>query len=262
MENKDFYKILGVDRSADKQELKKAYRKLAVKYHPDKNPGNIEAEEKFKTISEAYDVLSDDRKRAEYDNPSPFGGGNPFAGSGFNPFDFFGGMHHQQADPTAPTRGKTLVIDVPVSFGKLLLGGDEEITLNYEDTCQDCEGRGGEGFETCTVCGGAGKVLHRNVSDGVTMTTVIPCADCNGVGKRASTTCNFCGGSGVKPVTDRVMTVTIPTASKDGMRLKLPSQGPKGKNGGPPGDILLVLRSLAPKLNHLTKDELEVLKKL
>jgi len=260
---KDFYSILGVEKSADKQELKKAYRKLAIKYHPDKNPGNLEAEDKFKEISEAYDVLSDDRKRAEYDNPSPMGGGNPFAAGGFNPFDFFSGMRTRRGpDPNAPMQGKTVIVEAPVAFGKLLLGGEEEVVLNYEDICSACEGRGGDSFETCDVCKGSGMIVRQDRNEGVHMSTASPCGACRGTGKRIINKCTVCNGTGTKYVNNKSVRIIIPTAAKDGMKLRLQGQGPKGKNGGPPGDIIVVLRSLAPKLDTLNNEELEVLKKL
>lgn len=263
MATKDFYSVLGVDKTADKQEIKKAYRKLAVKYHPDKNQGDAAAEEKFKEVSEAYEILSDDRKRAEYDNPSPMGGGNPFAAGGFNPFDLFSGMRNRRGpDPNAPTQGKTVVVEAFVAFGKLLLGGEEEIVLNYDDVCPACEGRGGDTFETCAVCGGSGMVVRRDRSEGVHMSTASPCSACRGTGQHIVNKCTACGGTGVKYINNKTMRVVVPRAAKDGMRLRLAGQGAKGRNGGPPGDVMVILRSLAPKLEALTVDELEVLKKL
>ena len=259
---KDFYTILGVDKAAEKQDIKKAYRKLAIKYHPDKNPGNIEAEEKFKEISEAYETLSDDRKRAEYDNPSPFGGGSPFAAGGFNPFDIFSNRSRRRQDPNAPQQGRTVIVETNITFGKLLLGGEESIILNYEDTCPVCNGRGGESFETCNVCKGSGMIVRRNVNDGVHMSTAAPCSTCRGTGQRVVNECTACNGTGIKYVNNKEVRVIIPTAAKDGMKLRLQGQGAKGRNGGPPGDIIVVLRSLAPKLDTLSNDELEVLNKL
>ena len=263
MTTKDFYNILGVNKTADKQDIKKAYRKLAVKYHPDKNPGNIEAEEKFKEISEAYETLYDDRKRAEYDNPSPFGGGNPFAtGGGFNPFDIFSNRSRRRQDPNAPQQGRTVVVETAIAFGKLLLGGEEDIVLNYEDICPVCNGRGGESFETCNVCKGSGMIVRRNNSEGVQMSTAAPCSTCRGTGQRVVNECTACNGTGIKYVNNKVVRIIIPTAAKDGMKLRLQGQGAKGRNDGPPGDIIVVLRSLAPKLDMFSDDELEVLKKL
>lgn len=262
MTTKDFYSILGVEKNADKQELKKAYRKLAIKYHPDKNSGNLEAEEKFKEISEAYDVLSDDGKRAEYDNPSPFGGGNPFAAGGFNPFDIFSNINKRRQDPNAPQQGRTVVLETPVAFGKLLLGGEEDVVLNYEDICPVCNGRGGESFEVCSVCKGSGMIVRRNNSEGVQMSTAAPCTACRGTGRRVVNECTACNGTGIKYVNNKSVRIIIPTAAKDGMKLRLQGQGPKGKNGGPSGDIIVVLRSLEPKLDVLSDEELEVLKKL
>ena len=260
MMSKDYYTVLGVGRDASADEIKKVYRKLALKYHPDKNPDNKEAEDKFKEISEAYEVLGNAEKRKAYDNPSdPFNIFDAF-GAGF---DFFGGRRgHQAPDPNAPRPGQMLRVDCGIAFGTLLVGGTESITVSYDSPCQVCNGTGAEEFKTCSSCNGAGMMTESFNQGPARFMRTVPCRACQGSGRFVVKPCTSCSGSGREFISDKVLNIVIPPATKDGTTLRLAGQGPFGLNGGPRGDILVRVNSAAPRLDRFSDDEKELLKNL
>lgn len=247
---RDYYEVLGVARSASDTELKQAYRKLARQYHPDANPGNKEAEEKFKEVSEAYDVLSDPDKKARYDqfghagtDPNQAGG---FSGdfSGFGDiFDmFFGGGGGAQRR-NGPQRGADLRYDMTLTFEEAIFGAEKEIQVPRHENCPDCHGSGaapGTHPTTCSQCNGSGQVkVTQRTMFGQTQ-TVRPCTACNGEGKTVSTPCKTCNGQGkVRKV--RTIKINVPAGSENGLNLRLSGDGETGVKGGPPGDLYVVL---------------------
>jgi len=263
--NKNYYDILEVAKDAPQDVIKKAYRKLAVKYHPDKNPDNKEAEDKFKEVSQAYEVLGDSKKRNDYDNPDPFGGRspfNPFGGgypfSGGNPF----GFNQQRPQPNIPRRGGDLKLIIGISLSKLLLGGEETFNISYENPCPSCNSKGATKFETCDSCKGQGMIIQQQQMGNMSTMTSRPCPVCNGSGEKALDKCEDCSGKGTTLVKDREIKVKIPVNTRDGMVLKLTGQGTNGVNNGPAGDILVKVQMQWPNLNGFTEEELNVIKKL
>ena len=261
----DYYKLLGVERSASADEIKKAYRKLAMKYHPDKNPGDAAAEAKFKDISEAYEVLSDSGKRQQYDRfghegmKSAFGpGGFNFArdfthasdlqdilgsifGDGGSIFDeFFGGSGSRRRTPrTGPQQGADLRFDLEVELEEAAFGSRREITLPISEECDKCEGSGvapGSSKETCKHCGGRGGVVTGGGFFQVRQT----CPVCGGAGTIVTKPCKTCQGSGRVKQRKR-LTLRIPKGVDMGSRLRLAGKGEGGVKGGPPGDLYVVL---------------------
>jgi len=266
---KDYYQVLGVSKSATDKEIKAAYRKLARKLHPDVNPGDKSTEEKFKDVSEAYEVLSDPDKRKKYDafgsqwQYAPSGGG---AGSGSGGFtyrpggggaaqpgggfefdihdlgDLFGGFFgKQQGRGGAPQRGPDLQYEIEVPLEEAFSGGERRFTITAPDNCPTCHGTGAEPgakMETCPQCKGAGR--GRNVA-GFTFDLGEPCERCHGVGQVPSQACHTCKGKGIieRP---RAVTVTIPKGVTDGSKLRVAGQGNPGLSGGPSGDLILIVR--------------------
>lgn len=263
---RDYYEVLGVQKDASADEIKKAYRKLAIKYHPDRNPGNKEAEEKFKEATEAYEVLSDDKKRPIYDQygfagldgSSGFGGAGGFTSShAFHDFsDLFGGMGGGFSDifegifgggrsssrarnPNAPEQGQSLRYDLDISFKDAVYGTKAEIKFAHDEACPDCHGSGaaaGGSRKTCTACGGSGQIRRQAGFFAVQQT----CPTCHGAGTVIDKPCSSCRGSGVQEKSKRV-TLTIPAGVDDGKRIAIHGEGDAGKNGGPAGDLIVVL---------------------
>ncbi len=249
--SKDLYEVLGVERSAGPQEIKSAYRKLAVKYHPDRNPGNKEAEERFKEAAEAYAVLSDPEKRAAYDRYGMAGvGEQPFTGfdaSIFGDFadilgnmfgfeGFFGGGRRR----SGPEQGSDLRTTIALSFEEMARGVERTITVNREESCETCGGTGaakGSSQETCRGCGGQGQV---RVSQGF-FTMVRTCPQCGGSGRVIKDPCTTCRGGG-RVEKRREIKVPIPPGLEDGTRVRVAGQGEGGLRGGPPGDLFVVIR--------------------
>ncbi len=248
---RDYYEVLGVDRSATREQIKAAYRKLAVKYHPDRNPGDKQAEENFKEAAEAYAVLSDAEKRAQYDRfghsgvgEQPFGG---FDASIFGDFadilgnffgfeGFFGGGRRR----TGPERGSDLRTSLAVSFAEMAQGVERELSVPREENCESCGGSGlapGAKPETCRTCGGRGQV---RVSQGF-FTMVRPCPQCGGSGQTISNPCAACRGAG-RVEKRRKLKVSVPAGIEDGTRLRVVGEGEAGLRGGPPGDLYVVVR--------------------
>ena len=259
MANKrDYYEVLGVAKGASAEELKKAYRKLAVQYHPDKNPGNASAEEKFKELGEAYEVLSDSEKRAAYDrfghNAFAQGGGMPRGGAGGDPFDIFrdvfggggggGGIFEQffgggGGQGGAAQRGSDLRYDLQIRLEEAALGAEKEIEVTKPDTCPDCGGSGGETGSkavSCKDCGGRGQVLRNRGFFQVAQA----CPKCQGAGRTVDKPCKKCGGEGRRNQASRIR-LRIPAGIEDGSRLRTSGKGEAGLRGQPAGDLYVVV---------------------
>lgn len=257
-ENKrDYYEVLGVDRGADEATIKKAYRQLAKKYHPDMNPGDKEAEKKFKEASEAYAVLSDAEKRRQYDQfgHAAFEQGGGGAG-GFGGFDFnggdrgdifgdifgdlFGGGRSRRAN-NGPMKGANVRTAVRITFEEAVFGCEKQLDLNLKDECTTCHGTGakpGTSPETCPKCGGKGQIVYTQQSLFGTVRNVQTCPDCNGSGKIVKEKCADCHGSGY--ITNRKkIAVTIPAGIDNGQSIRIREKGEPGVNGGPRGDLLV-----------------------
>ena len=256
-QKRDYYEVLGVDKGADDATIKKAYRQLAKKYHPDMNPGDKEAEKKFKEASEAYAVLSDPDKRRQYDQfgHSAFEGGG--AGGGFGGFDFsgadfsdifgdifgdfFGGGSRGGARNNGPMKGANLRTSVRISFEQAVFGVEKELDLNLKDTCKTCNGSGakpGTSPETCRKCGGRGQVVTQHSTPFGTIRNSQVCPDCGGTGKTIKEKCPDCHGSGYISSRKKIL-VSIPAGIDNGQSVRIRDKGEPGVNGGPRGDLLV-----------------------
>ena len=251
MSKRDYYEVLGVDRGVDAKALKSAYRKLALKFHPDQNPGDAEAEQKFKDINEAYAVLSDPDKRAAYDRfghaafENGGGGANGPFGQG-DPGDIFENIFNQVfgggfggARRRGPARGADLRYDMEVSLEEAFRGRDTEITIPGMDRCDTCGGSGakpGTRPETCGTCGGAGRVRAQQGF----FTLERACPRCGGRGQVIPDPCASCSGSG-QVRRDRTLAVSIPPGVESGMRIRLQGEGEPGAQGGPRGDLYIFI---------------------
>ena len=257
-ENKrDYYEVLGVDRGADEATIKKAYRQLAKKYHPDMNPGDKEAEKKFKEASEAYAVLSDAEKRRQCDQfghaafEQGGGGAGGFGGFDFNGGDMgdifgdifgdlFGGGRSRRAN-NGPMKGANVRTAVRITFEEAVFGCEKQLDLNLKDECKTCHGTGakpGTSPETCPKCGGKGQIVYTQQSLFGTVRNVQTCPDCNGSGKIVKEKCADCHGSGY--ITNRKkIAVTIPAGIDNGQSIRIREKGEPGVNGGPRGDLLV-----------------------
>lgn len=257
-ENKrDYYEVLGVDRNADDAALKKAYRVLAKKYHPDTNPGNAEAEQKFKEASEAYAVLSDPDKRRQYDQfghaafEQGGGGAGGFGGFDFNGGDMgdifgdifgdlFGGGRRRSAN-NGPMQGANVRASVRITFEESISGCEKELELNLKDECSKCHGTGakpGTSPETCPKCGGRGQVVFTQQSLFGTVQNVQTCPECHGTGKVVKEKCPDCYGTGYISSKKKIK-VTIPAGIDNGQSIRIREKGEPGTNGGPRGDLLV-----------------------
>ena len=257
-QKRDYYEVLGVDKNADDAALKKAYRALAKKYHPDMNPGDKEAEKKFKEASEAYAVLSDPEKRRQYDQfghaafDGGAGGAGGFGGFDFNGADFgdifgdifgdlFGGRRGSAGARSGPMKGANLRTSVRITFEEAVFGTEKEIELTVKEECKTCHGTGakpGTSPETCPKCGGKGQVVFTQQSFFGTVRNVQACPDCGGTGKIIKEKCTDCHGSGFVPMKKR-FAVTFPAGIDNGQCKRLAGQGEPGINGGPRGDVLV-----------------------
>lgn len=260
---KDYYKVLGVPKSASADEIKKAYRKLARKYHPDANKGNAEAEERFKEVSEAYDVLSDEKRRKEYDEARTlfgsggfrtgagrpggfgfdlgdlFGGGGTTTGTpGGGLGDLFGGLFGGTRTRTRPRRGADVETEVTMSFTQSIDGTTAPVRLSSEAACSSCQGTGaraGTMPRVCPTCEGTGQA-SRNLGS---FAFSEPCRDCRGRGLLVDDPCPVCHGSG-RAMSTRTIRVRIPAGVADGQRIRLKGKGAPGEHGGPAGDLYVV----------------------
>jgi molecular chaperone DnaJ len=255
MAKRDYYEVLGVQKEAAEEEIKKSYRKLAVKYHPDKNPGDKSAEERFKELGEAYEVLNDPQKRALYDQygHAAFdrrqGGG--FARGGFHdPFEVFrevfggGGIFEDlfgggRADPSQPQRGDDLRYDMEITFEEAAHGCEKEITVTKPERCESCHGSGaepGSKTKTCPGCGGRGQVISSRGIFSIAQT----CPQCQGAGRIIEKPCKICRGSGRREKTSKIK-LRIPAGVDTGSRLRSSGNGEAGLRGGNTGDLYVVL---------------------
>ena len=258
-DKRDYYEVLGVSKSATDAEIKKAYRKLAKESHPDLNPGDKEAEVRFKEANEAYEVLSDSDKRSRYDQfgfagVDPNYGGGGYGGGFDGSFDFGdlgdifgsffgGGFGGGSRSRTGPQRGESLRMGVTITFEEAAFGCEKEVTLERVEQCDTCQGSGaapGTSPETCSNCGGSGQVQQRRQTPMGVFATTGPCPRCGGKGKIIKTPCDACRGSG-QVRRRKTVKVTIPAGIDDGQTISLRGQGNAGKNGGPAGDLLLVI---------------------
>lgn len=275
MAKRDYYEVLGVDKNASANDIKKAYRKMAIQYHPDKNPGDKNAEEKFKEAAEAYSVLSDPDKKARYDQfgfegvggagAGGFGGagmdmndifsmfGDIFGGGGFGGFGGFGGgggNHAQQAK----FRGSDLRVKVKLSLQEISTGVTKKFKLKKYVTCTHCNGTGAEGnaTETCPDCNGTGRIIRTQQSIFGMMRSESVCPRCGGEGKIIKNKCKHCNGDGIT-MGEEVVEVKIPAGVVAGMQLSMRGKGNAGKRGGIPGDLLIQVEE--EKHPQLVRDE-------
>lgn len=264
MAKRDYYEVLGIPKGASKDDIKKAYRKLAVKYHPDRNPEDSKAEELFKEASEAYEVLNDDKKRQAYDQfgfagvegMGGGGGGSQDFSSGFRDFEdifgdfgdifgsFFGGGGgsggRRGSSRTSAQRGADLRYNLEIPFKDAVFGTKVEISYERHVTCPGCGGNGaetGSGRKVCPTCGGSGQVRR---SSGF-FSIASPCPTCNGEGYIIENPCDMCKGNGVISKSQKLK-VTIPPGIESGKRINIPGQGDAGPNGGPAGDLYVYVR--------------------
>ncbi|MDR3269896.1 MAG: molecular chaperone DnaJ [Peptococcaceae bacterium] len=254
---RDYYEVLGVPKTADEQEIKQAYRKLARQYHPDVNPGDKEAEEKFKEATEAFDVLNDDQKRSRYDqfghagvDPQAGGGFGGFGGAGFDfgggisdIFEmFFGGTGGAQRR-SGPQRGNDLRYNMSLKFEEAVFGTKKEIQVPRFETCPECQGSGAQAGtqpETCSQCKGTGQATSVQRTPFGQIQTSHTCPACQGRGATIKSPCKECNGQGkVRKV--KTLQIAIPQGSENGLNLRLSGDGEAGERGGPPGDLYVVL---------------------
>lgn len=280
MEKRDYYEVLGVEKNASADEIKKAYRKKAIQYHPDRNPGDKEAEEKFKEAAEAYDVLSNPEKRARYDqfghagmsgaagNGGPFGGfgggmsmddifsmfGDIFGGhGGFGGFSGFGGGGGNTQQRYH--RGSDLRVKVKLTLKEISTGVEKKFKLKKYVPCPHCHGSGAEGnggVETCPTCKGTGSIIRNQQTILGTMQTRTTCPTCGGEGHIIKNKCKECGGEGIV-YGEEIVTVKIPKGVAEGMQLSMSGKGNAGKHNGVPGDLLILVEEEPDK--ELIRDE-------
>lgn len=273
MAKRDYYEVLGVQRGAGEDEIKKAYRKLAVKHHPDKNPGDKGAEEKFKELGEAYEALSDPQRRAAYDqyghaafDPRARAGGSRgggfhdpfeifrevFGGGGGSIFDeLFGG---ERRDPSGPQRGADLRYDLEIAFEEAALGCEKEIALTKLDACDHCDGTGaepGSSTKVCSTCAGRGQVVSSRGIFSIAQT----CPRCEGAGRVIEKPCRSCRGAGRRERTTKVK-IRIPAGVDTGARLRSAGNGESGLRGGPAGHLYVVLHVRAHGMLQREGDDL------
>ena len=270
MAKRDYYDVLGITKSADADEIKKAYRKMAIKYHPDKNEGDKAAEEKFKEAAEAYEVLSNPEKRQRYNqfghaaNASSASGGGGYGGAGMNmddifsqfgdifggggsPFEgFFGGGGRQGGGGRRVVRGSNLRIKVRLTIEEIASGAEKKIKVNKQVICKTCEGTGAKdksSFQTCKTCGGQGAV--RRVTNTILgqMQTTSTCPTCNGEGSTITSKCSTCHGDGLTRG-EETITINIPAGVSEGMQLSMSGKGNAAPRGGIPGDLIILIEEI------------------
>ncbi len=255
-QKRDFYEVLGVAKGASDADLKKAYRKLAKEYHPDLNPGNDEAERKFKEVNEAYEILTDSDKRARYDqfghagvDPNYGGGGGGYGGFNMGDLDlgdlfgsfFGGGGFNGGSRRNAPQKGESVRASLTISFEEAAFGCEKEITVQRTEHCNDCGGSGcaaGTTAEVCPDCRGTGTVRIQQGMGGFSFSSTAPCNKCRGTGKLIHQPCKSCNGAGIQRK-KKTLSVNIPAGIDNGQGISLRGQGGAGKNGGPNGDLVV-----------------------
>ena len=263
-QKRDYYEVLGVDKTASEDEIKKAYRKIAIKYHPDRNPGDKQAEEKFKEAAEAYNVLHDPQKRQQYDQfgfNGPMGGGagfDPFGGASMNMDDIFsmfgdifgghgfGGFGGGRAG-RQQHRGGDLRLKVRLTLEEINQGVTKKFKVRKDMKCTHCNGTGaedGSGHETCPTCHGSGVITHTTQSIFGMMQTQGVCPTCQGEGQIIKNKCHLCGGTGVTKG-EEVVEIKIPAGVAEGMIVNVPGKGNAGHRGGPAGDIQVLIEEEA-----------------
>lgn len=277
---KDYYEILGVSKSSTPEEIKKAYRKVAMQFHPDRNPGDDTAEEKFKEAAEAYEILSDSDKRAQYDRfghnafGAGRGGGGGFSGQGMNMEDifsqfgdifgddmfggFFNGGRSHSGRSSRGVRGTNLRVKIKVNFEEIAKGASKTIKVKKYVTCDTCHGSGAKdknSSQTCKTCGGNGQVRRVQNTFLGQMQTVVTCPDCNGEGTMITNKCTACKGEG-RVYGEETVTLDIPAGVQDGMQLSMSGKGNKGERGGASGDLIIVIQEEAH--TQLQRDGLNV----
>ncbi|MXV52567.1 molecular chaperone DnaJ [Pedobacter sp. HMF7647] len=266
MAKRDYYDVLGVSKSAGADEIKKAYRKLAIKYHPDKNPGDKAAEEQFKEAAEAYEVLSNAEKKQRYDQfghaanaagAGGYGGGGmnmddifsqfgDIFGGGGSPFDSFFGGGQSRGGGRRVARGTNLRIKVKLTLEEIAKGAEKKIKVNKQVVCQTCDGTGAKdksSFHTCQTCGGSGSV--RRVTNTILgqMQTTSTCPTCNGEGTTVTNKCNTCHGDGIVRG-EETITINIPAGVSEGMQLSMSGKGNAAPRGGVPGDLIILIEEI------------------
>ena len=256
-DKRDYYEILGVQKGASDADIKKAYRQVAKKYHPDMNPGNAEAEAKFKEATEAYEVLSDSDKRARYDqfghaafDPKSGAGGGGFGGfEGFDMGDMFGDIFgdmfggRSSRKTNGPMKGANIKSGIRVSFEEAAFGTEKELEIPLKDECKECHGSGaqpGTSPEVCTKCGGKGQVVYTQQSLFGMVRNVQTCPDCSGSGKIVKHKCSYCAGTGYVKSKKKI-SVTVPAGIDNGQNIRMREKGEPGTNGGPRGDLLITI---------------------
>lgn len=280
MAKRDYYEVLGVTKGAAADEIKKSYRKIAMQFHPDRNPGNKEAEEKFKEAAEAYDTLSNPDKKAQYDrfgHAATGGGGGGYGPQGgmrmediFSNFgdvfgnDMFGSMFGGQGGGgrRQGTRGANLRIKLKMDYAEIANGANKKIKVKKHISCQHCNGSGAKdrnSIQNCGTCGGSGQVRRVTNTFLGQMQTVTTCPTCNGEGSQITQKCGNCKGEG-RVYGDETLSLDIPAGVQDGMQLSMSGRGNAGERGGPPGDLLLLVEE--EKHEFLTRRDLDVVYQL
>jgi molecular chaperone DnaJ len=284
MAKRDYYEVLGVAKGASADEIKKAYRKVAMQYHPDRNPGNKDAEEHFKEAAEAYDVLSSPDKKAQYDRfghagmGSNGGGAGGFGGGGMRMEDifqnfgdvfgedifgsFFGGGGGRQGGRRQGSRGSNLRVKLKMDFAEMANGANKKIKVKKHIGCDVCHGSGAKdkgSIQTCSTCGGSGQVRRVTNTFLGQMQTVTTCPNCNGEGTSITQKCGNCKGEG-RVYGEETLSLDIPAGTFDGMQLAMNGSGNAGERGGPPGDLLIVIEEEAHP--HLKRQELDAVYQL
>ncbi|MBS1775494.1 MAG: molecular chaperone DnaJ [Bacteroidetes bacterium] len=278
MSKRDYYEVLGVAKSASADEIKKAYRKIALQFHPDRNPGNKEAEEKFKEAAEAYDVLSNPDKKAQYDRfghagmggagQGGFGGGGMRMEDIFSNFgdvfgddmfgSFFGGGGGRQSGRRQGTRGANLRVKLKMTYAEIANGANKKIKVKKHVVCNTCSGSGAKdknAVQTCGTCGGSGQVRRVSNTFLGQMQTVTTCPTCNGEGSQITSKCPVCKGEG-RVYGEETLSIDIPPGVQDGMQLSMSGKGNAGERGGPAGDLLILIEE--EKHPTLKRYELDV----
>ena len=261
MAKKDYYETLGVSKNATQDEIKKAYRTLVKKYHPDLHPGDKEAAEKFKEVNEANEVLSDEKKRKNYDtfgdpngNMGGFGGAGAGGFSGFGGFedifgDIFGGFGSRRQSPQKE-KGEDITIELSLSFLDAVKGTVREISYTRNEPCSSCKGtgaKGGTAYKTCEKCGGTGQIQYTSGGGFFRQVSVRPCDECHGTGKKIIDSCGDCGGKGYVK-TKTTLTIEIPAGADTGSYIRKRGFGEASRNGGPAGDLIILIKALPSKI--------------